>query len=160
DFAGELERVVEHGQHRAGDEAHRLRALRRGGEENDWIGAIAAVTGEVVLDRARVRKAQWFRFFRDRKRLGVVIGGALVGVVDGGKKLHAELHGVPSFFRSARVKVPACSDGDVVHYRATGSTVNRTESTSAHARASRLTACGRDLDSRSVVDTRKVARHV
>src|SRR5262249_12042649 len=103
---------------------------------------------------------QWFRFFRDRKRLGVVIGGALVGVVDGGKKLHAELHGVPSFFRSARVKVPACSDGDVVHYRATGSTVNRTESTSAHARASRLTACGRDLDSRSVVDTRKVARHV
>src|SRR5262245_46921369 len=50
---------------------------------------------------------------------------------------------------------------DVAHYRATKPTVNRTESTSAHARASRLTARGRDLDFRSVVvDTRKVARHV
>src|SRR5215470_18327944 len=62
DFAGELERVVEYGQHRAGDEAHRPRALRYGGEENDWIGAVAAITGEIVLDSACVGKAQSFRF--------------------------------------------------------------------------------------------------
>src|SRR5262245_21258788 len=54
-------------------------------------------------------------------------------------------------FRSARVEVSACSDGDVANYRATKATVNRTESTSAHARASRLTARGRDLDFRSIV---------
>src|SRR6516164_7570754 len=53
---------------------------------------------------------------------------------------------------------------DVAHYRATEPTVNRARpspSTLARTRASRLTACGRDLDFRSiVVDTRKVARHV
>jgi len=43
-------------------------------------------------------KTQCLRLFRDRKRFGVVSGGALVGVIDGGKKLHAELHVVPSFF--------------------------------------------------------------
>ena len=88
--------MVEYGQHRAGDEAHHLRALRYGGEENDRIGAIAAVTGEIVLNRACVGKTQCLRRFRDRKRLGIVSGGALVGVIDGGKKLHAELHVVPS----------------------------------------------------------------
>ena len=92
DFARELERVVEHRQHRAGDEAQRLRALRRGGEKDDRIGAIAAITGEVVLDGADVPEAQCLRFFGDRKRFGVVFGGALVGMIDGGKKLHAELH--------------------------------------------------------------------
>src|SRR5262249_39881881 len=92
DFARELERVVEHRQHRAGDEAQRLRALRRGGEKDDRIGAIAAVTGEVVLDGADVPEAQCLRFFGNRKRFGVVFGGALVGMIDGGKKLYAELH--------------------------------------------------------------------
>src|SRR5262249_44524664 len=84
----------------AGDEAHRLRALRRGGGENDWVGAIAAVTGEVVLDRAYVRKAQCFRFFRDRKRLDVVIGGDLVGEIDGGDNMQPDVHRGPSFFVS------------------------------------------------------------
>src|SRR5262249_5834088 len=158
-FAGELERVVEPGQPRAGDEPHRLGARRRGGEENDRIGAIAAVTGEVMLDRARVRKAQWFRFLRDRKRLGVVIGGALVGVIDGGKKLHAELHGVPSFFVPLAWKCRRAVMGmSRTIGRQSRQSIERS-STSAHARASRLTACGRDLDFRSiVVDTRKVAR--
>src|SRR5262245_56947742 len=50
DFAGELERVIEHRKHRAGHEAYRFRPLRDGGEKDDWIRAIAAVTGEVVLD--------------------------------------------------------------------------------------------------------------
>jgi hypothetical protein len=54
-----------------------------------------------VLDRACVPEAQFFRFFGDRKGLRVVLGGAFVGVIDGRKKLHAELHVVPSF-RSAR----------------------------------------------------------
>src|SRR5262249_45274180 len=80
------------------------------GEKTVGMGVVAAVTGEIVLDRACVGKPQSFRFFRDRKRLGIVIGGALVGVIDGGKKLHAELHLVPSSC-SARVEVSACDDG-------------------------------------------------
>src|SRR5262249_59539685 len=85
---------------------------------------MSAITAEVVLDGACVRKAQCFRFLRDRKRLGVVIGGALVGVIDGRKKLHAELHGVPSF-RSACVECPPALTWDVVHYRASEPTVKR-----------------------------------
>jgi hypothetical protein len=48
-----------------------------------------------VLDGAEVPEAQCFGFFRDRQRFRVIIGGALVGVVDGGKKLHTELHVAP-----------------------------------------------------------------
>src|SRR4051794_34058846 len=43
DPACELERMIEHRQHSPGDEAHRLRALRHGGEEDDGIGAVAAI---------------------------------------------------------------------------------------------------------------------
>ena len=52
DLARELERMVEHRQHRAGDEPHRLRALRHGAEKDDRVRAVAAVAGEVVLDGA------------------------------------------------------------------------------------------------------------
>ena len=38
DLTRELERVVEHGEHRAGDEPHRRRASRRGGEEDSGLG--------------------------------------------------------------------------------------------------------------------------
>ena len=85
DLARELERMVEHRQHRPGDEAHRLRALRHGGEKDDRVRAVAAIAGEVVLDGAGMREAQCFGFFRDRQRFRVIVGGALVGVVDGGK---------------------------------------------------------------------------
>ena len=95
DFARELERVIEHRQHRPGDEAHRLRALRHGGEKDDRVRAVAAVAREVMLDGAEMAKAQAFRLFRDRQRFRVVVGGALVGVVDGGKELHTELHLAP-----------------------------------------------------------------
>ena len=104
DLARELERMVEHRQHRPGDEAHRLRALRHGGEKDDRVRAVAAVAGEVVLDGARrCRKPRCFGFFCDRQRFRVIIGGALVGVVDGGKKLHTELHVTPCSC-SARVE--------------------------------------------------------
>ena len=102
DLAGELERMIEHRQHRAGDEAHRLGALRHGGEKDDRVRAVAAVAREVVLDGARVAEAQRLGFLRDRQQFRVIVGGALVGVVDGGKKLHTELHVAPCS-RSARV---------------------------------------------------------
>src|SRR5262249_3081351 len=156
--AGGLERGVDRGRQGAGDEAKLFGARGPGGEKNDWIGAIAAITAEVVLDGACVRKAQCFRFLRDRKRLGVVIGGALVGVIDGRKKLHAELHGVPSF-RSACGECRPALIWEVVHYGATEPTVNRARPSPRTLRTrapSRLTAFGRDLDFRSTaVDMRK-----
>ncbi len=102
DLAGELEGMIEHRQHRSGDEPHRFRALRHGGEEDDRIGAIAAVSREIVLDGARVVKAQLVRLFGDREQFRVIVRRALVGMIDGGKKLHTELHVAPCS-RSARV---------------------------------------------------------
>ena len=57
DLAGELERVVEDRQHRAGDQPRSLRALRRGGEEDDRVGAVAAIGMEIVLDGADMAPA-------------------------------------------------------------------------------------------------------
>ncbi|HEY6992207.1 MAG TPA: hypothetical protein VH397_00715 [Xanthobacteraceae bacterium] len=109
DLARELEGMIEHRQHRAGDETQRRRALRDRGEKDDRVRAVAAVAREVVLDGARVGEAELLRFLRDRKRLRVIVGGALVGVIDGGKKLHTELHLAPSF-RPARVECPMARD--------------------------------------------------
>ncbi len=95
DLARELERMIEHRQHRAGDEAHRLRALRHGGEEDDRVRAVAAVAREIVLHGARVAEAQFVGFLHDRERFRVIVGGALVGLIDRGKKLHTELHVAP-----------------------------------------------------------------
>ena len=54
DLAGELERMVEHRQHRAGDQPHGLGALRDGAQKHDRVRAVAAVAIEVMLDGARV----------------------------------------------------------------------------------------------------------
>ncbi len=101
DLAGELERMVEHRQHRAGHHPHPLRALRHGAQEHDRIGAVAAVSGEIVLDRAPMMKAELVGLLGDRERFRVVGLGALVGMVDCRKKLHTELHLAPCS-RSAR----------------------------------------------------------
>ena len=61
DLARELERMVEHRQHRPGDEAHRLRALRHGSEKDDRVRAVAAIAGEVVLDGAERAGSPMFR---------------------------------------------------------------------------------------------------
>ena len=52
DLAGELQWVVERRQHRPGDKPGMARALRGGGEEQEGVGAVAAVGVKVVLDRA------------------------------------------------------------------------------------------------------------
>ena len=48
-FAGELQRIVERRQHRAGDQPRLLRQLRGGGQEHHGIGAVAAIRMEVML---------------------------------------------------------------------------------------------------------------
>ena len=56
DLARELERMIEDRQHRAGDESGALRARRCGGEEDDRVGAVAAILVKVVLDGTDVAK--------------------------------------------------------------------------------------------------------
>ena len=85
DLARELERMIEHRQHRAGDQAHRLRALRQRGEKDDRVRAVAAVAGEIVLDGAGMGEAERLGFLRDRQRFRKVVGRALVGMIDAGK---------------------------------------------------------------------------
>ncbi len=58
DLARHLERMVEHRQHGARDQTHLLRALRGSGQEQQRVGRVAAVGGEVVLDHAHVRVAE------------------------------------------------------------------------------------------------------
>src|SRR5579859_7281028 len=49
-LAGELQRIVERWQHRAGDETCALGDLSGGSEEHDRVGTVAAVWMKVVLD--------------------------------------------------------------------------------------------------------------
>src|SRR5207247_1769035 len=123
DLAGELEGIVEHRQHRAGYKTHGLGALRSGAQENDRVGAVTAVAVEIMLDRARVAITQLVRFFRNHERLGVVVDGALVGMVDRRKELHTELHVAPC---SRSLAWNSGDGGDAAHYRAACLPVNRT----------------------------------
>src|SRR5204863_3420478 len=60
DFTSELERMIEHRQHRAGNQPHVLGALRYGAQENNGIRTIAAVALELVLHSAGVSEAKLF----------------------------------------------------------------------------------------------------
>ena len=58
DLAGNLERMIEHGKHGAGQQPRFARALRGGGQEHVRVRAVAAVRLEIVLDRADLREAE------------------------------------------------------------------------------------------------------
>jgi hypothetical protein len=101
DLARELERIVEHRQHRTGDEPDRARHRRRGAEKDERIGAVAAIGQKIVLDRAHVGEAQPLRELRELERLApVLVGGLLVGT-DGRKELNAEFHRSPWIVQSS-----------------------------------------------------------
>src|SRR6266446_5537437 len=58
DLAGKLQRIVKHRKHRTGDQPHLTRDRGRRAQENQWIGAIAAVRVEIVFDRPHVGVAE------------------------------------------------------------------------------------------------------
>ena len=108
DLARELQRMIEHRQHRPGDEPHAARALRQRRQEDDRVGAVAAVAIEVMLDRARMREAELLGLRGDGEAFGKINVGALLARVDLGKKLHTELHRAAPFKEQA-VPRRACS---------------------------------------------------
>ncbi len=116
DLAGELERVVEGREHRARDQAGLGRALRRGREEDDGVGAVAAVGVEVVLDRAHVGVAEVVT--EARERLLPVVAPRLQLRAYVGKELDAELHDVASsalrLHRASEAAGPAAARPDLV----------------------------------------------
>ena len=101
DLACELQRIVEHRQHRTGDETHRARQRRRRTEKDERIGTVAAVGQKIMLDRAHIGEAQLLGELRELERLApILVGGLLLGT-DGGKELYAELHRSPEVAQSS-----------------------------------------------------------
>ena len=101
DLACKLQRVVEHRQHRAGDETHRARQCRRGGKEDERVRTVAAVGQEIVLDRAHIGEAQLLGELGELECLApILVGGLLVGT-DGRKELNAEFHRSPAVTQSS-----------------------------------------------------------
>ena len=92
DLARELERIVEHRQHRPGDEARLGAAHGCRSEEHDRVGAVAAVGVEIMLDRTHVRVTEVVAFVHQRERVLPVGLGRFLGRAHVGKELDSELH--------------------------------------------------------------------
>src|ERR1700751_3432059 len=95
--------MIEDRQNRAGDEPHRLGALRQRGEKNDRGRAVSAVPLEIVLDRPRVGEAEALGLLCNRQRFREIGRGTFLVRTDARKELHAELHSKPSAQGSATV---------------------------------------------------------
>src|SRR5262249_50176246 len=92
DLTGKLERMVEHRQHGPGDEPRPRGAHGRRRQEHDRARAVAAVRGEIMLDRAHVGVAQCVAFADERERVLPVRLGRHLARADGGEELDPELH--------------------------------------------------------------------
>ncbi len=92
ELAGQLQRMIEDGQHRAGDHPHAPRPLAAGGEEETGVGAVAAVGREVVLDDLDAVVAQVVRDLGQLEHLlEVLAAGDPVGL-GVGEVVDPELH--------------------------------------------------------------------
>ena len=92
DFPGKLERVVEDRKHCAGHKPHVARTLRGRAQEDDGIGAIAAIGLKIVLDGAHMGETQLVGFGRDVERVVEIIPRRFLLRRYIGKELKAELH--------------------------------------------------------------------
>ena len=92
DLTRELQRVVEDGEHRAGDEPHRPRPSRRGRQEDERVRRVPAVVVEVVLDSADVREPEGLGLLGESQCLVEVLARRRRLGPDGWEELHAELH--------------------------------------------------------------------
>ena len=99
DFAGKFQRMVEHRQHRAGDQPRPLGALRRRREKDERVRAVATVMMKIVFDGADVRIAQPIGRLAQVQALGEVVHGGLGVRADRREELNAELHLRASFSR-------------------------------------------------------------
>ena len=92
DLAGHLQRLVEGGQHGAGDQPGLLRHHGCGGEKDQRIGAIAAVGMEVVLDLPDVRVAEFVGQAAQVHGFAEILLRRLLVRADAGKEVQSELH--------------------------------------------------------------------
>jgi hypothetical protein len=92
DLTRKLQRVVERRQHRTSHQACPHGALRRGSEEDDRVGAVAAVIVKVVLDDADMGETEAVGFLREVERLAEILLGRTILRPHIREKLHAELH--------------------------------------------------------------------
>src|SRR6185437_7680370 len=103
--------MVEDRQHRAGDEAHLPRALRGGGEEDDGIGAVAAIAVEIMLDGAHMAVAELVAELGEIEALVPIVLRRFLVRTDVRKELDTEFHNfLPEPMgaaRAPRVKRPS-----------------------------------------------------
>ena len=95
DLAGELQRIVEHRQHRAGDEPDGPRDRGGGAEEDQRVGAVAAIRMEVVLHRPHAGIAELLGVLRELQRLIPILRGRFLIRADRREELDAKFHRSP-----------------------------------------------------------------
>src|SRR5262249_31758487 len=89
---GQLDRIVEGWNHRAGDRADPLRAGRDGGQEDHGIRRVAAIVVEVVLDGLDRTEAEPVGALDQAQALGEVFRRRIVARAERRKEVEAELH--------------------------------------------------------------------
>jgi hypothetical protein len=92
DFARQLERMVEDGEHGSGNEAGFLAAHRGRSQEYDRVWAVAAIRVEIVFDCTDVRVAEFVAYRDQIERLLPIILSGLFGRPYVGKELNTEVH--------------------------------------------------------------------
>src|SRR5262249_55912430 len=93
DLAGKLQRLVECGKHRAGDQLGLLRHHRGGGEKVGGIGAVAAVRMKVVLDLPDVGIAELVGEAAQMHGLAEILLTRFLLRSDARKEIQPKLHG-------------------------------------------------------------------
>ena len=97
DLAGQLERMIEDGQHGASYQTGLARALGGRRQKNHRVRAVAAIMMEIMLDDPDMSEAEIIRLFRKSERLSEILCPSFLFRLDVGKELYPELH-----FRSPR----------------------------------------------------------
>src|SRR6185437_5386295 len=95
DLAGELQRVVEDRQHRAGDQLRLLAALGCGRQEQQRIGRIAAIRVEIMLHGADMAPAVGIGELAESQAFVEILLARFLRRADIGKELHPEIHEAP-----------------------------------------------------------------
>src|SRR5215469_14985002 len=120
DFAGELERVVEDGQHGTRHQAHAARALCCGGKEQHRVGAVTAVVMKIMLDDTDMGETEALRFLYEIERVAKVFGAGFLFGPYIRKKLHAKLHAVEDTLARLPVNLRSALRASIVKTAAQG----------------------------------------
>ncbi len=113
DLSRQLQRIIEHRQHRAGDDPRLLADLRGGAQEHDGVGAVTAIGMKIMFDRPDMGVTVFVRQSDQLQTFIEILARGFFFRLHARKKLHPEFHLYPPAWTA---KLP----------RKTGLTVPRT----------------------------------